>query len=80
MKIKVEIDKLILHDFNPQEQINIQNMIIQELTNILKDDNFVKNISKPLTFNVPALKISTTADPQKIGREVAHTIKTITSL
>ncbi|MCL1977320.1 MAG: hypothetical protein FWG55_04335 [Candidatus Bathyarchaeota archaeon] len=78
MKINIKIDKLILHGFSPPEQANIQNMIIKELTNTLKkdQDNIFKNTTtQPQTYNVNTLKINTIANPQKIGHEIAYTIK-----
>jgi hypothetical protein len=79
MKIKVEIDKLVLHGFTPQEQKNIQNMIIKEITNILKNqkqENIQhKNTTQPLTYNINTLKINTITNPQKIGHNIAHAIK-----
>ncbi|MDR0493611.1 MAG: hypothetical protein LBH74_08265 [Nitrososphaerota archaeon] len=79
MKINIEIDKLILHGFSPQEQTTIQNMIITELTNNLKNkDNaalFKNTPNKALTYNVNTLKINTTTNPQKIGHEIAYAIK-----
>jgi len=80
MKINIKIDKLILHNFTPQEQKHIQTMITNELTNTLKNEkNLFKNNNnptQPLTYNVNTLKITTTVNPQKIGHEIARTIKT----
>ena len=83
MKIKIEIDKLILHGFTPQEQKNIQNTIINELTNTLKKEkqnNILFNTTNnQLTYNINTLKIQTTTNPQKIGHTIAHTIKKTTT-
>lgn len=81
MKIKIEIDKLVLHGFTPQEQKNIQTMIIKEITNTLKNTKqknlLQKNMDKSLTYTVSALKINTIVHPQKIGCEVANSIKRV---
>ncbi|MCL2686617.1 MAG: hypothetical protein FWE73_09585 [Candidatus Bathyarchaeota archaeon] len=82
MKINVKIDKLVLHGFSPHEQTNIQNMIITELTSTLKPQNpnlYKTTQTKPLTYNVNSLKINTTANPQKIGQQIAHNIKNKTT-
>jgi len=82
MKINVKIDKLVLHGFSPHEQTNIQNMIITELTNTLKTQNpnlYKSTQTEPLTYNVNTLKINTTANPQKIGQQIAHNIKNKTT-
>ncbi|MCL2476180.1 hypothetical protein [Candidatus Bathycorpusculum sp.] len=82
MKINVKIDKLVLHGFSPHEQTNIQNMIITELTSTLKTQNpnlYKTTQTKPLTYNVNSLKINTTANPQKIGQQIAHNIKNKTT-
>jgi hypothetical protein len=79
MKINVKIDKLILHGFSPHEQTNIQNMIITELTTNLKTQNANPykhpTTTKPLTYTVNNIKINTTANPQKIGHQIAQNIK-----
>jgi hypothetical protein len=76
MKINIEIDKLVLHGFTPSEQTNIRALIIAELNRAFKEGYLFTNNVGGSTFDVGTLKINTSANPQKIGHVVAHTIQT----
>jgi len=80
MKIKIEIDKLILHGFTPHEQKTIQTKIIQEITNTLQNTKQQPSQlnNQPQTHNINTLNIQTTDNPQKIAHTIAHTIKNTT--
>jgi hypothetical protein len=76
VKINIKIDKLVLQGFTSSEQTDIQNTIIKKVADALKkEDNLFKNTTQPLTFNLNTLKINTTNNPQKIGHDIANTIK-----
>ena len=73
MNVELHIERLVLHDFNPEDRLGIQTAVCRELTRLFSERGFEKGISAG-SLNGGEFDVSEGAKPEAVGAQVAQNI------